>query len=140
MSRLPDKPSALIRVALDDLAACELSKDYEVNMGEWHILRDTSLGNPYCAVCFAGAVMAQTLGADLEEDLNPASFPRDTNKLQALDCFRQGEVVGGLVNMGLAVPRGFGAVAEIPAYDAEDPTEFHWAMCDLADRLEKAGL
>ena len=35
--KLPGKPSALIRLALHDLALVERSKKYRVDMGSWHM-------------------------------------------------------------------------------------------------------
>lgn len=59
MTQLPDKPSELIRLAVADLERAEASPDYIIDMGCWH----EPIPNGLCAVCFAGAVIAGTLGA-----------------------------------------------------------------------------
>ena len=35
-SKLPDKPSELILIALKDLRAAEASEKYDINMEDWH--------------------------------------------------------------------------------------------------------
>ena len=134
-NQLPDKPSELIRVALDDLKKCEASPDYEINMSDWHLPSLNS--EPICFVCLAGAVMAQSLGADPEEDADPSCFRRSRSKLDALDAFRKGCVDGGLDVMGIDYP-SIPDVA-IPHY-VEGSEAFHMAMRGLADILEGAGL
>lgn len=94
---LPDKPSALIRLALDDLRKVERSKRYMVDMGWWH---DTGvhLRDPIkCVVCFAGAVMAGTLSVPIQDNCTPDYFDADVEaKLIALDYFRDGNVWSGV--------------------------------------------
>lgn len=134
--KLPNKPSALIRVALADLAKVERSKKYVVNMDTYH--------SPYrdpgkCSVCFAGAVMAQTLGASSEEWWTPEEF-NDEDKLRALDEFRVGEVAYGLDRMGVGCPPSVPASMKVPAYSKRTRLAFRAAMRKLATMLEKAGL
>jgi len=100
MSQLPDKLSDLIVLALADLVKVERSKKYEVNMGVWHRLRQ-ELEGPRCAVCFAGAVMAKTLGAVWGDELDPKSFGVDMVKLYALNDVRCGNVASATMKFGL---------------------------------------
>jgi hypothetical protein len=138
MSKLPDKPSELIRVALTDLAKCEaMPEKYQVHMRDWH----TPLSSPnVCSVCLAGAVMAQTLGADIGVELDPDDFA-DVNKLCALDDLRIGDVVQALWLLGLVSGSHFyhDLNRKITDYEAS-PTMFREEMNKLADELEKAGL
>lgn len=91
---LPTIPSALIRVALKDLALCEADDNYKISMGRWH---GPSVTNNVCVVCFAGSVMAQSLGADPEGISHPLDFPRATrNSMYALNMFRVGYIKQGL--------------------------------------------
>jgi len=98
---LPGKPSALIRVALRDLEACEKGSRYEIDMDAWH-LQDSSgfFCDTRCHVCLAGAVMSQTLQVAMNQHLYPSEFDEDTaDKLIALDSFRVGDVTTGLDRM-----------------------------------------
>lgn len=134
-NQLPDKPSELIRVALDDLKKCEASPGYRINMNNWHI----PLGAGTCEVCLAGAVMAQSLGSSPRHDMSPPSFVgSESKKLRALDCFRMGDAWSGTNAMGFDCP-DLEDLVEIPEY-RDDPEAFHKAMRALADDLEGAGL
>jgi hypothetical protein len=152
MTSLPDLPSALIVVALADLAKVEADPRYAVNMSWWHRPKDKSRR---CVVCLAGAVMAKTLGSDPTKYLAPYSFDRDVaQKLNALDAFRVGgeSVFLGLATMSsivptrdvinrvLADPSSFDhLLVSVPAY-AKDPLGFVAAMTLLASRLREIGL
>lgn len=95
--KLPSKPSALIRVALADMAKVQRSKRYRFNMGAWH-----EPGAKTCQVCAAGAVIAKTLKIDPENVASPHDFDSDTfEKLVALDQFRIGNVAGALSDLGV---------------------------------------
>jgi len=97
---LPDKLSDLMQLALDDLAKVEQDPQYRVNMGDWHNGTTVAYGNA-CVVCFAGAVMAKTLGVPSERFVTPARFDEDTRrKLYALDKAREGYVGMALARLG----------------------------------------
>ena len=141
---LPDKPSALIRVALADLRKCEKDKRYGIDMGNWHVPVDDGdpdePDEPACYVCLAGAVMAKSLGAPIGESKSCGSYyvdaPLVSDQLAALDEFRKGCVSDALGEIGISEPH---RTMPIPAYErgAED---FHKAMNDMADMLEREGL
>lgn len=111
--KLPKLPSELIAVALEDLEAVEKLKSVTVDMSTWI----TGSGNKnsgrlgVCKVCLAGAVLhrrglPEQLNAALVDgdgNVNPSDHcDKDTsNKLLALDCFRQANVRRGLYYMGL---------------------------------------
>lgn len=142
---LPDKPSALIRLALSDLAKCEADPKYIVDMCFWYA--------PYvsdCRVCLAGAVMAHSL-ADVTQkviekngeqgDESQEIFPQDFNeqgKLAALNYFRVGSIEEGLRAMRIFSDPPF-VSHDIVSYDI-DPEQFRADMHLLADDLERAGL
>ncbi len=131
-TQLPDKPSELIRAGLEDLKKCEADDGYRICMADWH-----SPSGQVCTVCFAGSVMAKSLGADKLTDFDPYQFA-DGDKLDALNSFRAGDVAEGLMIMGLP-NEGFSDALDLPGYE-DSPVEFHKAMAALADTLEKAGL
>ena len=90
------KPSALIRLALADLAKCEDDEGYVIDMDTWH----GDNGKYECVVCFAGAVMAQTLNAPIGANLSPSVIDNVTGTnsaagLRALDYFRGGNLESG---------------------------------------------
>lgn len=143
---LPEKPSELIRLALNDLSLAEKDGAYRIEMGLWHL--STSYHDGKCAVCFAGAVMANTLKIPSNVNVDPYDFPLSIrNKLLALDRFRTGAVREGLFALlgGKAVRAldldGLPAVLppNIPRYELS-PILFKIALRELADSLERVGL
>lgn len=87
--RLPNKPSALLQLALDDLERCEKDPHYEIYMGEWH-----SPGDKHCLVCMAGAVIAKTLECDRFNEVTPCLLDHDNSqKLRAIDAFRSNDPI-----------------------------------------------
>ena len=131
---LPTLPSELIRVALKDLKTCEDSMLYKINMDKWH-----KPGWGYaCSVCFAGAVMAQSLGAKRRKECSPSDFAHsdDADALYALNMFRVGYVTTGLANLDLYSILPDRQVVEY----ADDPALFVEQMYDLADDLQVEGL
>jgi len=132
MIKLPEKPSDLILLAVNDLEACEQSDDYHIDMGDWHVPHEK------CCVCFAGSVMAQSLKGVIASNLGPQNFG-DYNqiRLRALDRFREGYIEAGLERMG------FGD----QVFDGRDaityehyPTKFKQQMRQLASDLAAEGL
>ena len=167
-TKLPKTPSALIRLALADLRACEADDRYEVDMDEWHGPATDDRGKEVCKVSLAGAVMAQTLGLPREQfiycaDLDLARYGRRVQDgLHALDCFQSGLLKEGLRRLKQDI-------AEIPTheeyekygwvtgydptdpaeweqfawgseYEESDPDKFHSQMNELADYFESQGL
>ena len=149
MSKLPDKPSELIRVALADLEKCEADPRYLIDMDRWHSgIRHDS--NEPCAVCFAGSVMAQRLGADHRYYISgPGRFDEDEGKLHALNAFREGRIAAGLIafygHLPSSQPPGASDVVEslvdegISPY-AWDPSEFKSDMEALAEAFSERGM
>lgn len=140
MTKLPDKPSELIRLAIADLTKVERSKAYRVDMGLYH--QPVELTDPVdyvCAVCFAGAVMAKTLGAPKRDRMAPDCFDRDTaHKLHALNEFRTGCVGSGLAVMGI---RRYEAPVRVPVTQYRyDRNQFKQDMRLMASELEDIGL
>lgn len=145
-NNLPDKMSDLIELALMDLEAVENNPQYSVNMGFWHEPRfDTGMG-VFCAVCFAGAVMANTLKADVNMDAFPGRFDKETEtKLLSLDDLRRGEVwnaVDDWKTRGL-LPRDTVLPSEIQYFDiarySDNPVDFKQDMANMALALREHG-
>lgn len=143
MTTLPDKPSALIRLALADLRKVEsMPETYRVDMDRWH---HPMLGK--CSVCLAGSVIAQTLGEDPAVDTDPDEIAADAegfgDKLSALNSFRVGDTHWGIHTMlGVSAARDLPETLQaalITPY-ATDPEAFHRDMSRLADDLSAAGL
>lgn len=133
MATLPDLPSALIRVALADLAKVEaMPGTYAVDMYTYH----QPIGANRCAVCLAGSVMAMSLG------VSPSDYPStrdfaERDKLQALNKFRTGSVEYGCDLIGIEVTKEFDR--PITWYE-DDRDAFRAEMEILASDLEAAGL
>lgn len=107
---LPSKPSALIRVAIGDMKKVlrankharlhRKHEPYEIDMQVWHL--GTGRDRKTCTVCFAGSVMAGTLGVSDVVVASPQEFDGQTGvKLEALNTFRVGNVLSGLEWMGV---------------------------------------
>lgn len=129
MQQLPDKPSKLIRLALKDEDKANRSPRYKMHMNVWHEVY-TFDRKELCHVCFAGAVMAFTLGAKWKDDLEPEDFRNgNVEKLNALDAFRSGDIYEGCAEMKL-----IGQTRKANIFDAE---EFHPNFsADIADYEE----
>jgi len=144
---LPSVPSALIRLALSDLKKVEADKRYVVYMDHWHSI--LSNDRP-CTVCLAGSVIAKTIGLDISEIIEPGSNLEEfmvmslVYKLKALDCFRIGRVLRGLVIMNIPseirsnLPENLKLV-DIATYRPYD-NFFNRDMEKLASDLQEIGL
>ena len=139
MKKLPKKPSALIRLALKDLELCQKSADYKIDMNTFH--SPTYTPDNDCAVCFAGAVMAQSLRAPQSSCLSPSSYPTGTrHKLYALDLFRRGHIMDGLSVFGINTIKSRAIPAQhVPAWRGTGAA-FKKAMRNLASILKRKGL
>ena len=140
---LPDKPSELIRAALQDLSAIENNPSYVVNMEVYH--------TPYkdddnrCHVCLAGSVMANRFKENPLRQLFPIIY--DTvifSKLVALNEFRLGNIFQGLCVLDIFDARmlfdsPLPVKWDITPYEV-NPLNFKYDMYTLADRLDKEGL
>ena len=169
MKELPTQPSELIRLALEDLRACERDDRYEVYMTYSHVPVEG-----VCHVGLAGAVMAQTLGLPndlriddtdiagyiccVEDGLRALVFFRRgegldwihveygcrvEDGLRALDYFRRGEIEEGLDMLGYDVDKlseEWQQYASEVVYDKSNPDKFHAWMNNLADYLASCGL
>lgn len=132
---LPDKPSALIRLALQDLEKAEKSRLYAIEMRDWHAPKGV------CEVCFAGSVMAYSLGAKRHDLVTPRYFDDDTRrKLIALNFFRCGRIEDGLCEMGHSLPAGVPSWDSSICHYADDHKHFKSSMRSMAKMLAKAGL
>lgn len=137
--KLPTKPSKLIRIALADLAKAEKSKKYFVEMEDTFHTPTTLNKKTVCVVCFAGAVMANTLGVSPETEAYTSSFGTyNETRLRSLDLFRVGDIESGLNNLGYT---NFLVVNKphIPDYH-KSKTGFKKAMKNLATTFEKLGM
>ena len=145
-SELPDKPSQLIRHAILDLKLIpELPNgdDYEIDMHEWHTpIYDTFSERPHgCLVCFAGAVMARTLGVSFDEFTTPERFDAaTTRKLNALDDFRWGQIDYGLARMEIPHPPELPKRMGVIPHNPTNPEYFYHDMEAIAAELEKHNL
>lgn len=138
---LPNKLSALIFVALADLRKAEKSPRYIVDMTTWHT------PNSHCAVCFAGAVMAFSLGASFKQDCIPADFSSATaRKLVTLDKVRSGNFYAAFrylkpdsTPFQAQLAQDMQDRSQIPSYFISS-ARFKKEMLKAAKSLQKVGL
>lgn len=97
-SKLPQKPSSLIRIAVKDMRRIALEDGYVFNMSTFHIpMLDDRTGKVVCNLCFAGAVMAGMAKMPKNDDYCLTNTDREfENKMAALDSFRSGSIANGL--------------------------------------------
>ncbi len=139
--QLPVKFSDVITIARQDLDAISNTPGYTVNFETWH---DPSYGEG-CHVCFAGAVMSRTLGAESLEPLTPSNYDaHNYDRLMALNCLREGRVRDALLAcIGIPkelIPTGLDHnMKRIPDYH-KFPEEFMGAIKDIEIQLRSAGL
>ncbi len=146
--KLPEKLSDLIDLALADLRKVEKDDRYAVDMATWHEPPGASLDEEAtrCHVCFAGAVMAGTLGTMPNVVVLPSDFtsmgddPHTARRLLALDSVRNGFVEDALRELGAySLPSDVEDHVDVPRYSTHNPEPFHAAMAELAERLRKEG-
>lgn len=167
--KLPGKPSALIRIALDDLKKAEKDPTMKISMDTW--LQVAKNGVDKCAVCMAGSVMAKRLAPTFPELVSkivnytfqlfgnitntnlspenhwgakPENFPEEEPALSAIDDLRRGWVMEAFHALEINGYNFYkeGALLDhypIPEYSTQNRTKFHQAMRKLARTLEKAG-
>ena len=170
ISKLPNKPSAMIRLALHDVAAVLKAKKAKINMNYWMVqdLPKKPGGKAgRCEVCFGGAVMMQTLKIDplvhghagtrgfaLKHteamDVRPCDLMpnrKAVRKIEALDYFRKGMVARGLRVMSAPARKIDAIVADelitmpVPQFNrTADWPAFRRAMQKMARALERRGL
>ena len=147
MNKLPDKPSELIRLALDDLEKAEKSPTYEVNMDRWHTQEEDGI----CHVCLAGSVMAFSLDVPAEQTIDLTDWikkdPEIASKLIALDYLRIDAFTEAFSKMDIEP-----TLKQIEVLNEwrksrglyygyiHGPSEFKKQRMDLADKLEEIGL
>lgn len=142
--KLPEKLSDLIFLAMTDLVAIEKNPLYTVDMDNWHE-PDYSAGA--CAVCLAGAVMAQR-GEDFDDcdSIEADDWEGgESDKFHALDHARRGAIGRALhclehgnysTDMRSAVDSRFDR--DVIPYD-RDSIAFGLAMRAIAYDLREAG-
>lgn len=133
---LPTKLSDLINLALDDLIKCEeMSDKYKVDMA--YYCDNSNSGK--CFVCFAGAVMAQTLKCDGDHLTTEYLITESkySNVIDALDDVRCGCVNYALAQLGIVSDKEYDTY--IVRY-RNDPEEFKKQMRALSATLATDGL
>lgn len=135
MTKLPEKPSELLNLALKCLRDCEHDIDYEIDMGCCHSPGHWP-GWP-TKVDIAGAVMAVELGAQPDDYCLPSEFPADHRKLDALVIITGGDVSIALELLGHP---DFHSMDFEPICYAANPDLWHRRMNDLVKQMEGHGL
>jgi hypothetical protein len=149
--------SQVIRMAVEDLTAVEADPKHIVHMPSWHAplarLKERDLARyrqlvgakteAECAVCLAGSVLANRLGADPKRSIWPDTQAAALRRrLVALNDVRLGNFGGAAGQMGKNWQRAREATKGIyvPEYSPEQSSAFKSALLQAADALEKAGL
>ncbi len=131
---LPNKLSALLRLAVGDAQKCEGDSNYVLDMGTWHNFKYGK-----CHVCLAGAVMAQTLEVPYRE-IDLPSFHQEEVQLHlvAIDTMRRGYFESAAAMLELSANLDFTEAKRLfkGSCGSKD-----WATYLLiADELEKLGV
>lgn len=138
MTKLPDLPSELLTLALDDLEVIRKDPKYRIFMLDWHLYLPQE---DVCQVCLAGAVMANTLKIDRKRDAEPLILKHKyIDKLIALDNFREGEVHSAFESLDIEeYPEDMDWIIDVPQYHI-DPEGFISTLRALAQQLKERGL
>lgn len=151
---LPNKLSALLRLAVADAQKCEADPRYKLDMSQWHEPWEEDDG--VCSVCMAGAVMAQTLGAPIDESYGPYDFERHgsdytpirlSEKFEHIDSMRRGNLrseirngfAWGVSTENMDALQAFDNLISSANYDARGRAPWRFYL-NGADLLEAAGL
>ena len=146
--RVPDKLSALVRLAIEDGEALDRNV-YSAFAFNWHIPLENS--DWECEVCLAGMVIANSfkVSRDTIVDIDQFSDGSVRNKLSAINAFRAGYIGEALGYLGYANPGHALANKGIPLRVDFQYEGFHgWGEYDLfieealpiVEQLETAGL
>lgn len=139
---LPKHISDGILLAIEDLKKAEKSKQYSIDMSLWHRRWH---GDSTCSVCFAGSVMAFSLGAEADEETYPWDFSDPTQrKLEALNYARMGSISVAVGTWYSRVSKAKLEAADKLDFDpvdyTEDPAKFKRQMRSVAKKLAQIGL
>ncbi len=148
--KLPNKLSELLRLAVRDAQAVEANPLYRLDMAVYHEPianedEETGERTEYCAVCMAGAVMANTLGADPDCETGPSEFG-ETEQLYAIDNLRSGDLDDAFASLDLDPDPAQEAAADAASelirkgYDCYLGRAPWPVYLEAADILAKAGL
>lgn len=93
---LPDLPSEILMVALEDLITVENNPKFKIDMGTWY--NPGRYRSDRCLVCHAGAVMACRLDFDKSCETEPDELNNKsiTAKLEFINRVRVGYIHDGL--------------------------------------------
>lgn len=147
--RLPKTPSILIFMAIEDVKWIEKSKQYTIQMNEWHTPELLSIrGGKVCEVCLAGSVMVRRFPRKNDHKLcrTPGQFGDHNNNIfRALNLLRTGNITG-FVN-SLDYHYEYTVLCKdskiydvvIPKY-GNDPKGFKQSLLKLAAKFKAIGL
>ena len=143
-SRLPDKLSELIRLAVADCKLVEQDPRYELDMMEWH---NPSKFGGSCEVCMAGAIMAKTLEAPIEVAFTASSGRHsddEADKLLAIDEIRGGNFETALTTLSINCDEHLNEIDKLEnyvqdRYNNEDDRADWDTYLYAADKLEEMG-
>lgn len=141
-TKLPDKLSDLLELALNDCQIVFTSGRYIENMEYWHHPKGDR-----CAVCMAGAVMANTLRVPIEESVDPTHMESDTlERLLAINDMRTGEMFNAYerLNGRFPTPEDHYVLSEVKERirrEAVNAFRADWSVYrEVVETLRKAGL
>lgn len=96
---LPSKLSDLLELAVRDAQKCEAQPErFRLDMGKWH----SPLNSGVCAVCMAGAVLAQTVGMGDDKEIIWSDLD-DWSGVRAINEMRTGDFCDAAVILDVAL-------------------------------------
>jgi hypothetical protein len=102
-ARLPNKLSALLRVAVEDSKKLARRKGFKLNMSTW--VRMEASGQ--CAVCMAGAVMVSRFGVPVGDMIEPCDLSEvRARQMLAINSMRVGQFAAAHYSLRLPPLKG----------------------------------
>ena len=139
-TKLPDKLSELLRLAIGDLIKVRADPRYEVYMTDWH----WPSHNGKCRVCLAGSVLAKSFELDpAQKVVWGTDIDKETqNKLMALNELRCGYIEDAYRELEHDKPASLPDEIMVVNTQPRTPSEldhFQTEMLALADLLAAHG-
>ena len=138
MKTLPNIPSELLSIALEDLKLCEKDPDYKIEMNAWH---NWESRKKVCYVCLAGAFLAKSHAFPKNQTFNYTNIGNNREldrQIHSLNMFRCGFIGAGLSFLNIVDKKGIMS-QRVTDYSV-NPSQFKKDIVSIISTLKKNNL